>query len=77
LIKSVLSDTDERLVRIAAREIIRRRPADFENTLLQMLTNAPDSVRRVVTRSIGQVGFDHFSGHGANGAPVQLLRVPR
>jgi len=24
-----------------------------------------------------QVGFDHFSGHGANGAPVQLLRVPR
>lgn len=24
-----------------------------------------------------QVGFDHFTGHGANGAPVQLLRVPR
>ncbi|HEX5124743.1 MAG TPA: hypothetical protein VFV97_15985 [Rhodanobacteraceae bacterium] len=24
-----------------------------------------------------QVGFDHFAGHGANGAPVQLLRVPR
>jgi hypothetical protein len=24
-----------------------------------------------------QVGFDHFSGHGVNGAPVQLLRVPR
>jgi hypothetical protein len=24
-----------------------------------------------------QVGYDHFSGHGANGAPVQLLRVPR
>jgi hypothetical protein len=24
-----------------------------------------------------QVGFDHFSGRGANGAPVQLLRVPR
>jgi hypothetical protein len=24
-----------------------------------------------------QVGLDHFSGHGVNGAPVQLLRVPR
>jgi len=24
-----------------------------------------------------QVGYDHFSGHGVNGAPVQLLRVPR
>ena len=24
-----------------------------------------------------QVGYDHFAGHGANGAPVQLLRVPR
>lgn len=24
-----------------------------------------------------QVGLDHFAGHGTNGAPVQLLRVPR
>ncbi len=23
------------------------------------------------------VGYDHISGHGANGAPIQLLRVPR
>jgi HEAT repeat protein len=60
LIKSFLTDSDERLLRMAAREIIRRRPADFENILLQLMTNAPDSVRRVITRSIGQVGFDHF-----------------
>lgn len=24
-----------------------------------------------------QVGYEHISGHGANGAPVQLVRVPR
>ncbi|MGB7158746.1 MAG: HEAT repeat domain-containing protein, partial [Tepidisphaeraceae bacterium] len=40
--------------------IVRRRPTDFENILLQLMTTAPDSVRRVVSRSIGQVGFDHF-----------------
>lgn len=59
-IKAFLNDPDERLVRMAAREIIRRRPTDFENTLLQLMTNAPESVRRVVSRSIGQVGFDHY-----------------
>jgi hypothetical protein len=47
-------------MRMAAREIIRRRPADFENVLLQMMTSAPESVRRVISRSIGQVGFDLF-----------------
>jgi len=60
LIKAFLTDPDERLIRMAAREIIRRRPTDFENTLLQLMTNAPESVRRVVSRAIGQVGFDHF-----------------
>jgi hypothetical protein len=45
---------------MAAREIVRRRPTDFENILLQLMTTAPDSVRRVISRSIGQVGFDHF-----------------
>lgn len=60
LIKEFLYDPDERLVRLAAREIVRRRPVDFENTLLQMMTGAPESVRRVISRSIGQVGFDHF-----------------
>jgi HEAT repeat protein len=60
LLKSFLTDPDERLVRLAAREIVRRRPADFENMLLQLMMNAPDSVRRVVSRAIGQVGFENY-----------------
>ena len=60
LIKSFLGDSDERLMRLAAREIVRRRPADSENILLQLMTTAPDSVRRVVARAIGQSGFDQF-----------------
>lgn len=59
-LRLLLNDSDERLMRMAAREIVRRRPADFENMLLQMMTNAPESVRAVISRSIGQVGFDNF-----------------
>jgi HEAT repeat protein len=59
-LRLLLADRDERLMRLAAREIVRRRPADFENVLLQMMTNAPQSVRDVISRSIGQVGFDNF-----------------
>ncbi len=60
LLKSFLSDPDERLVRMATREIIRRRPADYENSLLQRLSTAPDSVRRVIGRAVGQSGFEQF-----------------
>jgi len=60
LFKAILSDGDERLVRLAARELVRRRPPDFENSLLQLMTNAPESVRRVVSRAIGQSGFEQF-----------------
>ncbi len=60
LLRSFLGDSDERLQRLAAREIVRRRPPDFENLLLQLMTGAPESVRRVVSRAIGQEGFDHF-----------------
>jgi HEAT repeats len=60
LIKPFLNDPDERLARMAAREIVRRRPADFENTLLQLMTSAPDSVRRIIGRTVGQSGFDQF-----------------
>lgn len=60
LLKSFLSDPDERIVRMAARDIVRRKPQDFENMLLQLMTTAPESVRRVVSRSIGQSGFDQF-----------------
>jgi len=59
-LRSMLGDSDERLMRLAAREIVKRRPADFENMLLQLMTNAPPSVRRVVSRAIGHVGFENF-----------------
>jgi HEAT repeat protein len=45
---------------MAAREIARRRPSDFENVLLQLMTTAPESVRRIIGRAIGQEGFEHF-----------------
>ena len=60
LLRNFLADPDERLVRLAAREIVRRKPADFENMLLQLMTAAPTSVRRVISRAIGQAGFEHF-----------------
>jgi hypothetical protein len=60
LLRSFLADPDERLARMAAREIIRRRPQDFENMLLKLMASTTGSVRRVVGRAIGQVGFDHF-----------------
>ena len=58
--KAMLSDTDERLQRIAARELIRRRPPEFESALLQRMTDGTPSVRRVIGRAIGQVGFDQY-----------------
>lgn len=60
LLRSFLMDPDERIVRMAARDIVRRRPNDFENMLLQLMTGAPESVRRVISRAIGQAGFEHF-----------------
>ena len=47
-------------MRMAAREVIRRKPMDYENILLQMMTNAPESVRQVISRSIGQAGFEQL-----------------
>ncbi len=60
LLRQFLADSDERLIRLAAREIVRRRPKDFENMLLPLMAAAPPSVRRVISRSIGQSGFDSF-----------------
>ncbi len=60
LLKKMVGDSDERIVRLAAREIARRRPMDYENVLLRLMTGAADSVRRVVSRSIGQAGFENF-----------------
>lgn len=62
VLKKFIRDGDERLARMAVREIIRRRPIDFENMLLPLMTDAPESVRRIVSRSIGQHGFEAFWG---------------
>jgi hypothetical protein len=60
LLRSFLNDSDERMVRMATREIVRRRPADYENALLQRLSSAPDSVRRLIGRAVGHSGFEQF-----------------
>ncbi len=60
LLCAFLGDPDQRLARMAAREFVRRKPADYETTLIQLMANCPDSVRRVVSACVGQIGFDHF-----------------
>jgi hypothetical protein len=60
LIRVLLHDADERVARMAAREMIRRRPSDYENVLLQLMTQAPETVRRVISRSLGHVGFEQY-----------------
>ncbi len=62
LLKSFMNDPDERLARMATREMIRRRPPEYENLLLQRLSSAPDTIRRVIGRSVGQTGFEQFWG---------------
>ena len=69
LLRTLLHDPDERLARMAAREIVRRRPPDFENMLLKVLTSAPDSVRRVVGCSLK---FIQCTFH----LPVQVNHLP-
>jgi HEAT repeat protein len=60
LIKSFLNDPDERLARMAAREMIRRRPPEYQNILLAPMATAKQSVRRVISRSLGAIGFEQF-----------------
>lgn len=60
LLRQFLSDPDERLVRMATREIVRRRPPEFEMILLQRMTGAPPAVRRIIVRAIGRAGFEHY-----------------
>ena len=60
IIRSFLTDPDERIMRMAAREIVRRKPTDFENILLKLMTTATPSVRRVIGRAIGQAGFENY-----------------
>jgi HEAT repeat protein len=60
LITAFLDDPDERLSRLAAREITRRRPADYRSLLMARMGQAAPSVRRVIGRAVGQAGFDQF-----------------
>ena len=60
LLKQFLNDPDERLARIATRDLIRRKPPDLENTLLQLMTSATPGIRAIVGRVIGQSGFDQY-----------------
>jgi hypothetical protein len=60
LLRKMIDDPDERLARIAARELIRRRPADYETVLLQQINKAAPTVRRVIGRAMAQAGFDRF-----------------
>ncbi len=60
LLKAFLTDPDERLARMAVREIVRRRPADYNNMLLQLMTGASPSIRRIIARAVGQQGFEQF-----------------
>ncbi len=60
LLRTMLQDPDERLARMAARDIIRRKPQEYENWLLGLMSGAADSVRRVISRSIGQAGFEQL-----------------
>jgi HEAT repeat protein len=59
-LKTFLKDRDERLVRMSARELLRRRPPEYEGVLLTRLATAPASVARVISRSLGHVGFEQF-----------------
>ncbi len=61
LLRTLVVDTDERLARIATREIVRRRPPDFENMLMQLMSaGVHETVRRVIGRSVGKAGFDTY-----------------
>jgi HEAT repeat protein len=59
-LRGFLADADERLVRMAARELLRRRPPDYEGMLLSLMATAAPSVRRIISRSLGHIGFEQF-----------------
>jgi HEAT repeat protein len=57
LLKELLGDEDERVRRVAAREIARRRPVGYQNMLMGAMAGAPASVGRVIGRAVGGSGF--------------------
>jgi HEAT repeat protein len=60
LLRRFLDDPDETLQRIAAREIVRRKPADYSSVLLGLMKSGPLSVRRVASRAISAGAFENF-----------------
>lgn len=60
LLKHLLTDPDERISRMAARELVRRRTSDAPSALMPLLTSAPASVRAVAARLLGREGFEGF-----------------
>lgn len=62
LLRRFLTDPDERLQRMAAREIVRRKPVDYSGLLLGLMKTGPESVRRVAGRAISAGAFEQFYG---------------
>lgn len=60
LLKEMLRDADERIRRMAAREIARRRPVGYQNILMGAVAGATPSVRQVIGRAVGESGFRAF-----------------
>lgn len=60
LLRRFLDDPDERLQRMAAREIVRRKPVDYSGVLLGLMKTAPESVRKVASRAISAGAFESF-----------------
>lgn len=59
-LKTFLRDNDERIARMAARELIRRKPPEYENALLQQMNAGHETVRALIRRALGQSGFDSY-----------------
>lgn len=60
LLRRFLDDPDQTIQRIATREIVRRKPADYNSVLLGLMKIAPESVRKVASRAISASAFDQF-----------------
>lgn len=60
VVREMLHDPDERVRRMAAREIARRRPVGYQGMLMAAMGGAAPSVRRVIGRAVGESGFQAF-----------------
>ena len=60
LFRAYLDDPSEQLVRLAVRELVRRRPPEVDTFLLQRISSLPADARRVAARAVGQTGFEQL-----------------